>query len=77
MGHIIYINSIYYGSFYDKESNDYSILILCNDNTLWEYWIGADILTQVKEEKLSVSGIISLIRYMTGRSNLKDSQVKI
>ena len=65
-----------YGAFYDNAANDYSILILRNDNTLWEYRIGADTLTQVTEEKLSVADVISLIRYMTGGSTLTDSQVE-
>ena len=108
-----------YGAYYDKAANDYSILIVRNDNTLWEYRIGADTLTQVTddtvkseepkvteapvtttkapvtttvkqvtptkatqttttlpEEKLSVADVISLIRYMTGGSNLTDSQIK-
>ncbi len=79
-----------YGAFYDEEANEYSILILRNDNSLWKYCIAADTLTQVTkdmlddkephvtypEDNFDITDIMSLSQYMLTGKELTDSQIK-
>ena len=74
-----------FGTVYDTEANDLSVLIQRTDYTLWEYRIGAGTITPVtdeilksekREDNLKMSDVISITTYMTGIGNLKDSQLK-
>ncbi len=71
-----------FGAFCDGE--DYIILIRCNDDTFWEYRIGANTLTKVEfgddnvtepgnDDKIDATTLVRLIKYLVNEENISEA----